>query len=168
MGRSDRAVGGKITGVAAILDRHGDAVEADLAASYGVNVCGLYTGELTYRRAAVLIAHLPPQSATKTIVRDSLTDAEQAALSGDGEGHGAWSHSDLLLATIADAVHVLVWQQSQIHGKKRARAPKPIPRPGIKRSGAAAGHGNDGRAVSPAGVTYLSELRERRRLTRGS
>lgn len=99
-----------------------------------------------------------------------MSETEQAALAGKHDGYGPWSHTELLLATVADALHVLIWQNTQVHGKKKHRPPKPIPRPGVARAigSETAGHRvNDGRTATAAGITYLSELRERRRRERG-
>lgn len=112
---------------------------------------------MSWRRLGVLIAHLPAQSHTKTAVREALTP-EQRAQAPVGEGHGPWSHTDLLLAAIADGVHVLAWQQTQIHGGKKTTPPEPIRRPGVEPTS---------NRPSQAGITYLNDLRERRRNARG-
>jgi hypothetical protein len=113
---------------------------------------------LSYRRAAVLIAHLPPESATKSVVRDGMSDDELDE-QPEPDGHGRWSHVELLLAAISDAMNVLVWQNARIHGNTKAAAPEPIRRPGVRSTSAP--------KISLAGVTYLNELRERRRAQRG-
>jgi hypothetical protein len=112
---------------------------------------------LTYRRAAVLIAALPPESATKTAVRDSMSDEQLDALP-DPDGHGRWSHVELLLAAVVDAMNALVWQNARIHGGSKSQPPEPIRRPGVAPRKP---------PLSPAGVTYLNDLRERRRARRG-
>ncbi|GAB1641771.1 hypothetical protein [Krasilnikovia sp. MM14-A1259] len=53
-----------MTALAGLLRHHGDAVEADLAHFYGVDLAQLWTGGLSLRRLSVLIANLPPGSAT--------------------------------------------------------------------------------------------------------
>lgn len=44
----------------ALLEEHGEIIEADLQRYYGVDLTGLWRGELTMRRALVLIRGLPP------------------------------------------------------------------------------------------------------------
>ena len=86
---------------------------------------------MSFRRLGVLLRHLPPESATNTAIRSSLTEEQLASLP-EPEGHGPWSSDMHLLASIADGVQILAWQQSQIHGGSKAKPPDPIPRPGIK------------------------------------
>jgi hypothetical protein len=107
----------------------------------------------------VLLAHLPPESATKTALRNELDDNAFRELASQATTHGAWSHTDLLLAAVVDGINVLAWQQQQIHGKKRSEPPDPIARPGVATRNTA--------GLTDAQVTYLSELRERRRRTHG-
>jgi hypothetical protein len=90
-------------------------------------------------------------------VRDAMSDDELDAL-GDPDGYGRWSHVELLLAAVADALNVLVWQNARIHGNTKAAAPEPLRRPGVRKSKP---------KISLAGVTYLNELRERRRAQHG-
>ncbi|WDS51650.1 tail assembly chaperone [Microbacterium phage Barnstormer] len=62
-----QGISGKLTELAAKLRRHRDAVEADLLRFYGVDLGGLYRGELSLRRVSVLIANLPPDAALNRI-----------------------------------------------------------------------------------------------------
>jgi hypothetical protein len=58
----------------------------------------------------VLVAHLPPDSATRQAI------------------HGeTWSRTDQLLAAVFDAVRVLIWQNEP----KGTRRPEPLERPGV-------------------------------------
>jgi hypothetical protein len=82
----------------------------------------------------LLVDRLPPESATKTAARDSLTAdelAELAASKPDGAGHGAWSHQDLLMAAQFDVLqqirHVLI-----VSSGGKSEMPKPWPRPGAE------------------------------------
>jgi len=47
-----------------LLRDHADACEADLQRFYGIDYRDRWRGTLTLRRLAVLIRHLPPESAT--------------------------------------------------------------------------------------------------------
>jgi hypothetical protein len=144
------AVAGGIARLAALIEQHGEAVEADLAFR-GIDLRDLWRGDLTWRRLAVLVAALPPESATKAAARDALSPAQLAALP-TRSGHGPWSHTELLLAAIVDRLSMLLWQNG---GKASAPRPEPIPRPGVE--------SNHQRTLSTAAVTYLADRRERRR-----
>lgn len=148
---------GKLVSVAALIETHCGAIEADFARYYGLELADLWrdNGTLTHRRVGVLVRYLPSESATQTEVRDSLTEDELDAIAAP-ESHGAWSHGELLLAAISDALNVLVWQNGRLHGKSKAKAPEPIRRPGVRST-------RREPQISEAGVSYLSELRERRR-----
>ncbi len=159
MGRNIGPGRGKICALEDFLGRYADECESDLARYYGLPLADLYTGRLTYRRLGVLVTHLPPESATKTAAREALDDDDAPV--GEPAGFGPWSHTDLLLASVLDALHVLAWQQTQIHGGKRTSPPDPTRRPGLPRQ-------QRGPAVTPAGITYLTELRERRARERGN
>jgi hypothetical protein len=41
---------------------------------------------------------------------------------------GHWTHDSMLMATIADALHIIAWQNG---GGRKQDKPKPIPRPGV-------------------------------------
>ncbi len=110
---------------------------------------------LTWRRLQVLIDALPPESATKTAVRDSTpADVVEALASHTPDGHGPWSHTDLLLAVVADQLAWLTYAVYHSRGGK-PKKPEPYPRPGVVSKAVT-------RRVNPAGVAYLQRLRERR------
>ncbi len=82
---------------------------------------------MTFRRLSALIEHLPSESATKTFQRNQFSDAELADMAGGRDEHGAWSHTDLILAHISDLIGWLIFAQGDGKGQK----PQPYPRPGI-------------------------------------
>lgn len=86
--------------LAHLLDAHPDALEADFQSEYGVALGGLWRGDLTIRRAAVLAAMLPPGS--RVWVQMNHDDA--------------WSTTDYLLAALLD------------RGRTDEKQ-KPVPRP---------------------------------------
>ncbi len=103
----------------------------------------------------MLIDWLPTDSATKTAIRDSLTDDEIADLAGkDPVGHGRWSRADLRLAAVEDSVErqtaMMIWLASDRTSKPRM--PEPVRRPGIaaKRKP----------VLSDEGRAYLQYLRD--------
>ncbi len=73
--------------------------------------CDLGTDRLSWRRLGVLIANLPPESAT---VREIV-----------GAEYGSWTTTDFLLAGVIDVLNGANWQRG---GGKGSR-PKPLPRP---------------------------------------
>jgi hypothetical protein len=96
----------------------------------------------------VLIEHLPPESATKTALRNAAPEVVEPV---EPEDYGAWSQAELLLAAVADGINVLAWQQTQINGGHKSPPPPPIPRPGVVRST---------RRLTPAGRAYLQQMRD--------
>lgn len=158
MGRNHRTERGKIASLVALIDEHGEALEADLQWR-GVDLCGLWRGDFSWRKLGVLVAALPPESLTKTALREALTP-EQLAELPEPDGHGPWSRTDHLLAALVDRASLLVWQQTQINGGKRTQPPPPLPRPGVEPV-------EGKRRVSAAGIAYLADLRERRRARNG-
>lgn len=70
----------------------------------------LDTPRLTWRRLSVLLAHLPPDSATLREIHGEMAD---------------WTTTDYLLAAILDVNRGANWQRG---GGKGSR-PQPIPRP---------------------------------------
>lgn len=92
---------------------------------------------LTWRLLGNLIRHLPPESATKTALRNRMTDAEikQASKQAD-PSQGQWSHQEMLIASLVDAVRWLIHVTVVANGgKKSSKPPEPVPRPGVKPKG---------------------------------
>lgn len=90
---------------------------------------------MTWRLLGNLIRHLPPESATKTALRNKMGDAEikQAAKTAD-PSEGQWSQTEMLLASLIDAVKWLLHVTLVAHGGK-SKKPEPVPRPGVKAKG---------------------------------
>lgn len=91
---------------------------------------------MSWRRLRVLIQHLPPESATWTALRNSLTDEELAEQADKGEAEkGRWSQVEQLLAANLDASrrieYVLICANTE-KKSQRPDPPKPVPRPGAK------------------------------------
>jgi hypothetical protein len=123
---------------------------------YGVDLGDLFRAgtRLTWRRLGVLIEHLPPESATKTALRDELDDGALSRLaSAPRRGHGPWSHVELLLAAVHDSIERLIYVQYQRAGAKNVKAPEPMARPGVG--------GGKVRAINPAAREYLEQVRAR-------
>jgi len=127
-------------------------VEADLQRYCGIDLRDLWrpgggAARLTYRRLKVLIDYaLPGESATKTAQRDEIPDEQLAKIARlPQEGHGRWSHSDLLLARVIDLLGVVA------SGMRLKDPPAPWPRPGLP--------ARRRRALSPEGHAYLARIR---------
>jgi hypothetical protein len=90
---------------------------------------------LTFRRLRVLIDHLPPESATKTALRDEMSVEDWESATGkDGLAEwGSWSREGQLLAMIADRIAQLEWALLAVNSEKgkAPKPPEPLPRPGI-------------------------------------
>ncbi|SET48153.1 hypothetical protein [Nonomuraea wenchangensis] len=85
----------------------------------------------------MLIRGLPPESATKTALRNQMGDSElsQASKSAD-PSQGQWSQAEMLLASLIDSVRWLVHVTVIANGGKgRSKPPDPVPRPGVKPKG---------------------------------
>jgi len=96
-------------------------VEADLHRIYGVDLVGLWSGQLTLRKLRVLIEQLPPDCATAY----ALAGAELGQLSG-------WRLTDLLLGRLADELALYRWQWEAAHidpkkTRHRAQPPSVLP-----------------------------------------
>lgn len=107
---------------------------------------------LTWRRLMVLVNHLPSESATTTLARDSMTPAEIAELNKRPQraGHGAWSSSDLLMARMSDQLDWVIYAIYAAQGGK-PKEPKPLPRPGVMRP--------EDKPMDPKALAYLQRLR---------
>lgn len=67
----------------------------------------MYRGRLSLRRLRILIENLPPESATKTAIRNSIPeDALQATHSEHRPDLAAWSGVEMLLAAIKDEIRI--------------------------------------------------------------
>jgi hypothetical protein len=82
----------------------------------------------------VLIRHLPPESATKTALRNAMDDIETKQMAETADpSKGQWSQTEMLLALLIDTVRQLNHTTIRLqHGKKAGKGPDPIPRPGVK------------------------------------
>jgi hypothetical protein len=58
-------------------------------------------------------------------------EAGEESLSGNADPADApWSHTDMLLAAVVDAIHSLQWTYISAHSKRPAKQPDPLRRPG--------------------------------------
>ncbi len=75
----------------------------------------------------MLIEHLPAEAATKVAQRNEYSDDELAEFAAEEHDHGAWSHTDLMLAALWDLI------ADANHDPKKGAAPR-YPRPGVSTS----------------------------------
>jgi hypothetical protein len=110
---------------------------------------------MTWRQVRVLIQHLPPESATMTALRNSLSDGEIAAQAEGGKPEeGRWSQLEQLVAVVADRIARVEYVLRCVNTeKKRDRPPPPEP---IRRPGAAPPKPKS--ALTEAGANALFEL----------
>ena len=103
-------------GLHRLLSEHGEALEADLHRYYQLDLLDLFRGRLSWRKLAVLVRHLPLDSATV-----------QAQL-----GFLPASRTEHLLYGLLDASQLANWQRAAVNTKKSQRppAPKRLQRPG--------------------------------------
>lgn len=96
--------------LAHMLREHCDALEADFQRFYGLDLCDLWRGQITPRKAAVLAVQLPPGAQVWRSMGSDL----------------AWTDEAHLGALNADINQIGNWQRG---GGKKADLPKPIRRP---------------------------------------
>ncbi|NEA37795.1 hypothetical protein [Streptomyces sp. SID11385] len=105
----------------AFAEEHAEALEADLLRHFGLDLLDWHRDErsrLSSRRLALLIRHLPRDSAT---VR--ATEGEAAE----------WSVTDYLLAAVVDHLAAANWMFSLVNSdgeSEQPDMPEPVPRPG--------------------------------------
>jgi hypothetical protein len=95
---------------------------------------------MTWRRLAVLIEYLPPESATMTALRNERMRAidageiEEDDMSEFDPAENPWSQVEMLLATLIDESRSFQHMYLMSHSKKGARihSPERVRRPGIR------------------------------------
>ncbi|MFF0745326.1 hypothetical protein ACFYVL_33500 [Streptomyces sp. NPDC004111] len=88
---------------------------------YGVDIHGLFTGELPPRYCLALIEHLPLESAFKS-----------RALCDGGTKDAGWDRNTFLLAEMLDALQMIhtSFVRSKVKNPRSVRQPDPYRRPG--------------------------------------
>lgn len=132
MARARGSGAGGIEGLVALINQHGEALDADLQHFYpGRSLADLVAGRMTFRQLHVLIKGLPGDGTA--MWRDSRRNmAKDAKTSPPPDDF--WTPERDLLASAIDLLAVQVWQSTQ-DGHKGRNMPEPIRRPGIKQSG---------------------------------
>jgi hypothetical protein len=100
-----------------LVEEHAEALEADLLRHYGVDLLDWHRGRLSSRRLAVLVRHMPRDSALARAVHGEAAD---------------WDVSDYLLAAAVDHLAESNWMFATVNQDEDAEAleyPAPVPRP---------------------------------------
>jgi hypothetical protein len=103
----------------------------------GIDLLDVYRGRMSIRRLRVLIQGLPPESATRTALRNAQPEDTAGRPSGEYRPDKApWSAVEMLLAAIKDEVTLSRNAAIAIAGGKPGEF-HPTPRPGIPPKSAA-------------------------------
>lgn len=97
----------------------------------GIDLLDVYRGRMSLRRLRILIQHLPPESATKTALRNAAPEPDSSTPAPESRpDRAAWSSEMMLLADIKDQ---LVLGRSVAIAAAGGTPPDftPTPRPGI-------------------------------------
>lgn len=100
-----------------LVEEHAEALEADLLRHYGVDLLDWHRGRLSSRRLAVLVRHMPRDSALARAVHGEAAE---------------WAVSDYLLATAVDHLAEANWLFATVNQDEDAEPleyPTPVPRP---------------------------------------
>ncbi|MFE1308560.1 hypothetical protein [Streptomyces sp. NPDC058755] len=100
-----------------LVEEHAEALEADLLRHYGVDLLDWHRGRLTSRRVAVLVRHLPRDSA---LLRELHGEAAE------------WTTTDHLLAAAVDQLAEANWMFAMVNRDEDSEPPEypqPVPRP---------------------------------------
>ncbi|MEV0494783.1 hypothetical protein [Streptomyces atratus] len=102
-----------------LVDEHAEAIEADLLRHYGVDLLDWHRGRLSSRRLALLVQHMP---------RDS-------ALARELHGEAAeWTVVEHLLAHVVDQLREAKCMFALVNRDEDTDAPEPCPVPARPRS----------------------------------
>lgn len=117
---------GGIRGLADLLTRHAEAVEADLL-ERGIDLVDFYRGKITLRRIVVAIRQLPAGARLWKALAPP-----QAGKSDATPGDAAWSGVEHKLAAVFDAVQNVTHVLQVVNSEKGKAPPAParMPRPG--------------------------------------
>jgi hypothetical protein len=115
----------------------------------GLDLRDLFTGAMTWRRFAVTLRGLPPESLYKTALATSLDFSELPP--PEGNVYPPFSLEAMLQARIGDLIERWIWMNADPE-KRPAQPPPPYPRPGVQQSNV--------RAISEEAAMYLEYVRE--------
>ena len=121
---------GGIRSLLALIEQHGEALDATLRHEYpGTRLADVTTGRLTLRELRGLVRGLPHDG---TALWRAVRDADEGQGKPKPPPASWWTPERDLIATLIDQLSIRIWQQTQ-DGRKGRNQPKPIERPGVSR-----------------------------------
>lgn len=121
---------GGISGLLALINQHGEALDADLQREYRLSIGDVASGRVTLRRFGALVKGLPGDgTAYWRANRRAMKPGKSLAAAPPPADW--WTPERDLLASLHDRLADLLWIQTKDAqtGKNR---PRPIPRPGVR------------------------------------
>jgi hypothetical protein len=95
--------------------------------------------KLTWRKLGVLVAQLPPESATSTALRLDADLMDRVSKAPHDPEREQWSRMEQLIASVRDELQALRHHYLTMHSQRKLNwNPEPLPRPGVGRRGHAA------------------------------
>lgn len=128
MARARRSGAGGITGLVALIERDGEAIDAALQSEYGLGLNDVAAGRVSFRRLRGLVRGLPADGTA--LWRKHRREPAKTGARATQPPDDWWTPERDLLATVADALHIIAWQKTK-DAQTGRNFPKPIPRPGI-------------------------------------
>ena len=134
MARPRRDGAGGISGLVELIERHGEAIEADLQREYRRSLKEIPARTMTWRELSTLVKGLPADGTAlwRESRRNMPKNAKGVKVSAPPPEF--WTPQMDMLATVADELAVLIWMKTKDAAKGR-NYPKPIPRPGVTNPG---------------------------------
>lgn len=108
----------------------------------------LFTGAMTWRRFAVILRGLPPESLYKTALASSVDFSQLPP--PEENVYPPFSLEAMLSARIGDLIERWIWMNADPE-QRPAQPPPPYPRPGVQ---------TNVRAISEEAAAYLEYVRE--------
>lgn len=122
---------GGIAGLVELIDRHGEALEADLQREYRRSLLELHRGTMTFRELSWLIKGLPGDGTALWRAGRRVKSKAVKGAKATPPPDEYWTAERELLAQVIDGLNILAWQKTK-DGSKGRNAPKPIRRPGVE------------------------------------
>lgn len=117
---------GGIGSLAALIEEHGEALDATLQAEYGISLGDVAAGRVTFRRLRGLVEHLPLDGTALWRAQRRTYDPDKVKGGGFSPPPEWWTPERDLLASLVDVLNLRVWQAGGCKGSR----PLPVDRPG--------------------------------------
>jgi len=120
---------GGISGLVALLERDGEAIDAELQSRYGLSLNDVAAGRLSFRRLRGLLEWLPGDGTA--LWRKSRRDLEGSQeYKSTPPPDEYWTPERHMLADLIDIGAQLLWAKTE-DARRGINRPQPIPRPGV-------------------------------------